>query len=128
LVGGNVHPCRVASRKENLPDGTQSIVMLENTNRAAVPGKSPQHIQEHERPQVYRGVEEKGQTHDEKEEYFLHFNSQPKYSLRQVVPVSGRTLELALEFNFNVTFGGRTPAQHNDDRCHALSAAPSSKH
>lgn len=63
-----------------------------------------------------------------KEEYFLHFISQPKYSSRQVAPISGRTLEITPEFNFNATFGGRSPAHRNGDRCRVLSVAPCSKH
>lgn len=110
MVRGSVYPCRVASRKEKLLVqlgcvGTDSTVPLE-----------------------WGGVEEKGQTHHEEEEYFLHFTSQPKHSSRQVAPVSGRTPELPPEFDFRATSGGSSPDHRNGERCCVLGGAPCSKH
>lgn len=74
MVRGSVYPYRVASRKENLCVPTHSTVTLEPTSGAAAPGKSPQRIQEHELLQIYGGVEEKRQTHDEERGIFSLFH------------------------------------------------------
>lgn len=79
MVRGSVYPCRVASRKEDL------LVQL---------------------GRCHAGVQEKGQTPHEKEQYFLHFTP---------------------EFDFSATSGGRSPDHCNGERRRVLGGS-CSKH